>query len=221
MSDLPAEYHFHELNKLFGDYKPRAEMPCFHCDEPEAMDIRFAFAKFAAAVHPRLPRGTMPMVDALFAPEPEPEVETTSEPELETGPRLLSDDNLFMLRDFVLSGEKLVAAAIKAAGGLRALARKLGIRREVIEQWKRIPVERLQTVAKVTGLPQHVLRPDLFDVSAPQFYCTEEEADEIWKWSHARQLWLPLPYPPGFLPAHCCARRVQLKLVTEVALPNV
>jgi hypothetical protein len=213
MSDLPAEYHFHELKKLFGDYKPTGTMPCFRCNEPESHDICFAFAKFGAAAHDRLPRGTMPKLDALFAPEPKPEPEPTSEPE--PGPRLLSDDNLFMLRDYVLSGETLMAAAIKAAGGLRALSRKLGIRLEVIEQWKRIPAGILPVVAKVTGLPQHVLRPDLFDVSAPQFYWTEEEADEIWKWSHAWQLWLPLPYPPGFLPTHCCARRPRLALVVN------
>jgi hypothetical protein len=151
-------------------------------------------------------------MDALFAPEPEPEPEPKSEPET---PFMLRDENLFMLRDYVLSGEKLVAAAIKAAGGIRLLARKLGIRPESIEQWRYIPDERLQAVANITGLPQHVLRPDLFDVSAPQFYCTEEEADEIWKWSHAWQLWLPLPYPPGFLPACCCARRPRLTLVVD------
>jgi len=209
MNGLPVEYHYHELKKLLGEYKPNARMPCFRCDEPEAMDIRFAFAKFGAAAHDRLPPGTMPRLDALLAPEPEPEVE-------------LAEPEYLILRDYVLGKDKVIAAAIKAAGGLRALARKLGIRHEAIEKWKCIPVERLQAVAKVTGLPQHVLRPDLFpDVSEPQVYWSEEEADEIWKWSHARQLWLPLPYPPGFLPTHCCARRVRLKLVTEAALPNV
>jgi len=183
------------------------------------MDIRFAFAKFGATAHDRLPPGTLPTMDALFAPDPEPD-NLASNPKPDN-PHMLCDDNLFMLRDYVLSGDTIVATAIKAAGGIRLLARKLGIRPEDIERWKCIPTERLQAIARIAGLPQHVLRPDLFEVSAPQFYCTEEEADEIWKWSHAWQLWLSLPYPAGFLPAHCCARRVQLKLVTEVALPNV
>ncbi|HVI61490.1 MAG TPA: YdaS family helix-turn-helix protein [Bradyrhizobium sp.] len=196
MSDLPAKYHFHELKRLLGDYKLKVYMPCFHCWEPEAAEILFAFAKFGGAAHEQLPSGTLPKMDALFAPDPEPE-------------------NLFMLRDYVLSGDTIVAAAIKAAGGIRLLARKLGIRPHAIEQWKCIPTEQLQAIARITGLPQHVLRPDLFDVSEPQFYCTEEEADEIWKWSHAWQLWLPLPYPPGFLPACCCARRPRLTLVVD------
>jgi len=205
MSDLPMKYRYHELKRLLGDYKPDVNMPCFFCDEPEAMEVRFAFAKFAGAAHKELPRGTLPQMDALFAPDPEPET-----------PFMLREENLFMLRDYVLSGEGLVAAAIKAAGGVRLLARKLGIHPEAIQQWKCVPAERLQAVAEITGLPQHVLRPDLFpDVAEPQFRCTEEEADEIWKWSHAWQLWLPLPYPPGFLPAGCCARRPRLTLVVD------
>ena len=211
MSSLPAEYYFHELKKLFGEYELRAEMPCFHCHEPEAAEICFAFAKFGAAAHDRLPRGTMPKLDALFAPEP-----VQSEPEAPEPPGPEPEDPYLFLRDYVLHEDKLIAAAIKAAGGLRALSRELGIRREIIEQWKRVPAELSQVVAKVTGLPQHLLRPDLFDVSAPQsYYGTKEEEDETWKWSHAWQLWLPLPYPPGFLPACCCANRSRLTLVVN------
>jgi DNA-binding transcriptional regulator YdaS (Cro superfamily) len=185
-------------------------MPCFHCDEPEAIRIVCAFAQFGAAALPMVPRDTAPtlhaIADCVSEPEPEP-----TEPLPDPGPL----DGLFMLRDYVIAEHKIMAAAIKAAGGIRILARKLGIHREVIEQWKRIPAERLQAAAKATGLPQHVLRPDLFDVGERQSYWTEEEEDEIWKWSRAWQLWLPLPYPPGFLPAHCCARRPRLTLVVS------
>jgi Bacterial toxin YdaS len=204
MSGLPAEYYWHELKNLFGDYKPKSEMPCFRCDEPEAAAIRRAFVQFGAAAHIRLPRGTMPAVDAivdLAEPSPEPAPDMPA-PTFES---VLESDGLFMLRGYVIAEHEIMAAAIKAAGGIRTLARKLGMCRETIEQWKRIPVERLQAVAKVTGLPQHVLRPDLFDVGELQSY----------EWSHAWQLWLPLPYPPGFLPAHCCARRSRLALVVS------
>jgi len=214
MTGLPAKYFWHELDKLFGEYRPTAHLPCFHCDEPEAFEIRFAFAEFGAAAHDELPSGTMPTLDRLFPvaesqplPDPSPANDAAHD---------LVSDNLFMLRDYVLSGDTLKAAAIKAAGGIRALARKLGVRCEAIEQWPCVPAERLQAIAKITGLPQHVLRPDLFDVSAPQsYYATKEEEDEAWKWSHAWQLWLLLPYPPGFLPAHCCARRPRLALVAN------
>jgi DNA-binding transcriptional regulator YdaS (Cro superfamily) len=217
MSNLPVKYHFHELNKLFGDYDLKDTMPCFRCNEPEAWDITIAFAQFGAAAHDELPRGTMPVMDAVFAPAPEVKpVESNVEP-IEPGTEPIDTlSDLFMLRDYVIKESAIMAAAIKAVGGIRALARQLGARREAIEQWRRIPVERLQAVAKITGLPQHVLRPDLFDVSEPQsYYATKEEADEVWKWRYAWQLWLPLPYPPGFLPAHCCARRPQLALVVS------
>jgi DNA-binding transcriptional regulator YdaS (Cro superfamily) len=217
MSGLPAEYYFHELKKLFGDYKPKAGMPCFHCHEPEAIEITIAFAQFGAAAHPRLPHGTLPALDRmvdLAEPTPSPASEPSAAP-VEALPEPESDGLVF-LRDYVLAEDTIMAAVIKAAGGIHVLARKLGISHAAIEQWKRIPVERLQAVAKVTGLPQHVLRPDLFpDVGECQFYWTEEEADEIWKWSRAWQLWLPLPYPPGFLPALCCARRSRLTLVVN------
>jgi DNA-binding transcriptional regulator YdaS (Cro superfamily) len=210
MSGLPAEYYFHELRKLLGECELKPEMPCFHCHEREAVEIQIAFAQFGAAAHPRFPHGTLPALDRivdLAEPAPEPDLaEPLPDPEPEYP---------LMLRDYFLREDEVMAAAIKAAGGINTLARKLGIRHEAIEQWKRIPVERLQAVAKVTGLPQHVLRPDLFDVSEPQSYWTEEEAAEIWKWNYAWQLWLPLPYPPGFLPAHCCARRPRLTLIVN------
>src|SRR5205823_14440282 len=115
-----------------------AHMPCFRCPEPEGWDIVHAFAQFGSAFHAEAPRGTLPKMDVLFAPDPGEE------------------DPLFMLRDYVLRGTTLVAAAIKAARGLRALARKLGLHPKAIKQWKCIPVEQLQAVANVTGLPQHV-----------------------------------------------------------------
>jgi hypothetical protein len=217
MSGWPAEYHFHELKRLLGEYKPKADMPCFRCDEPEGAEICFALVQFAAAAYDRLPPGTMPKLNALLAPEPAPASPPSLVAEPLAEPPSLRDENLFMLRDYVLSGDTIKAAAIKAAGGVRSLARGLGIRHEAIEQWECIPAERLQAIATISGWPQHVLRPDLFPgVDEPQSYWhTKEEEDEAWNWSHARQLWLPLPYPPGFLPAHCCARRPRLALVVS------
>lgn len=208
-TEAPAKYHYHELKKLLGDYEPTANMPCWRCDEPEGLEITFRLCLLAGAAWPKLPPGTMPATDALLAPAPATRVEP-AEPGVEPTDTL---SDLFSLRDYVISEATIMAAAIKAAGGLRTLARKLGVRQEAIEQWQRVPVERLQAVAKATGLPQHVLRPDLFDVGEPLLRYTKEEEDEMWKWSHARQLWLPLPYPPGFLPKHCCANRPRLTLV--------
>lgn len=61
--------------------------------------------------------------------------------------------------------EEAAAAAIQKAGGGAVLARALGITMPAITHWKRrgIPAERVQAVSRLTGIPLHELRPDLFD----------------------------------------------------------
>lgn len=58
-----------------------------------------------------------------------------------------------------------VDAAISAAGGRAELARALDITSEAVRQWLEngeIPLRRIKEVSKVTGLPMHELRPDIF-----------------------------------------------------------
>lgn len=43
-----------------------------------------------------------------------------------------------------------------------ALARKLGITRQAIGLWKKIPAERVVEIEEVTGIPREQLRPDLY-----------------------------------------------------------
>jgi len=52
--------------------------------------------------------------------------------------------------------------AIKAAGGTRALAAKLGIKHQAISQWRRIPLARLLDVEKASGVRREELRPELY-----------------------------------------------------------
>jgi len=56
--------------------------------------------------------------------------------------------------------------AISAAGGVGALARKIGIAQPSVSNWSRVPTERVLTVEAVTGVNRAVLRPDLFGVQA-------------------------------------------------------
>src|SRR6266571_5282151 len=53
--------------------------------------------------------------------------------------------------------------AIAAAGGVGALARKIGIAQPSVSNWSRVPAERVLTVEAVTGVSREVLRPDLYD----------------------------------------------------------
>lgn len=52
--------------------------------------------------------------------------------------------------------------AIAQAGGVRALARTLGISQPAISTWKRVPAERVAQVEAATGVDRSVLRPDLY-----------------------------------------------------------
>jgi DNA-binding transcriptional regulator YdaS (Cro superfamily) len=50
----------------------------------------------------------------------------------------------------------------KISGGPAGLAKAIGVSRQNIHQWKRVPATRVADVAKATGIPPAVLRPDLF-----------------------------------------------------------
>ncbi len=42
------------------------------------------------------------------------------------------------------------------------LATKLGISRQAVFKWRRIPAERVLKIEAITGIPKERLRPDLF-----------------------------------------------------------
>lgn len=52
--------------------------------------------------------------------------------------------------------------AKKAAGGGSALARAVGVSPAAISQWRWVPVMQVLTVERATGIPRHVLRPDVY-----------------------------------------------------------
>jgi TorA maturation chaperone TorD len=54
-------------------------------------------------------------------------------------------------------------AAIRAAGGVGELARRLGVSQPSVSGWKRIPAERIARVEAATGLTRAALRPDLYE----------------------------------------------------------
>jgi len=66
-------------------------------------------------------------------------------------------------------------ASMRAQRGLLArIARGLGVTRGAVSAWPRVPAERVPAVSRITGIPPHELRPDLYeppsgasDTSAP------------------------------------------------------
>ena len=55
-----------------------------------------------------------------------------------------------------------VAKAIRAAGGLRPLARLLAIQHSAILKWAKVPAARIVEIERVTKVPREELRPDLY-----------------------------------------------------------
>jgi TorA maturation chaperone TorD len=53
--------------------------------------------------------------------------------------------------------------AIRAAGGVTELARRIGISQPSVSNWSRVPAERVLTVEALTGVARAILRPDLYD----------------------------------------------------------
>ena len=55
-----------------------------------------------------------------------------------------------------------VEEAVRVAGGVGALARKIGISQPSISNWSRVPAERVLAVEAATGVSRASLRPDLY-----------------------------------------------------------
>lgn len=43
------------------------------------------------------------------------------------------------------------------------LADRLGVTPGAITQWRRVPINHVALVSKITGIPREVLRPDVFE----------------------------------------------------------
>ena len=54
--------------------------------------------------------------------------------------------------------------AIALAGGGAELARALGLQRQAIYQWTRIPPHHVLKIEALTGVSRHRLRPDIYPI---------------------------------------------------------
>jgi DNA-binding transcriptional regulator YdaS (Cro superfamily) len=59
-----------------------------------------------------------------------------------------------------------VKRVIQAVGSKAELAKALNISRSAITQWRNIPVNRVVELERITGIPRHELRPDIFGQGA-------------------------------------------------------
>ncbi|HZV21380.1 MAG TPA: molecular chaperone TorD family protein [Hyphomicrobiales bacterium] len=72
------------------------------------------------------------------------------------------------------TGDVGLQKAIRAAGGITELARRIGISQPSVSNWSRVPAERVLAVEAVTGVSRAVLRPDLYTEGHAEL----SEADE-------------------------------------------
>jgi DNA-binding transcriptional regulator YdaS (Cro superfamily) len=61
-----------------------------------------------------------------------------------------------------LEAVRAVHRAKQIAGGTTALASKLGISKQAVSMWKRIPTDRIIAIEAATGISREELRPDLY-----------------------------------------------------------
>jgi DNA-binding transcriptional regulator YdaS (Cro superfamily) len=64
--------------------------------------------------------------------------------------------------DIPTMSETPLDRAIKEAGGLTKLAASLNITKQAVAQWDEVPPLRVLEVERVSGVPRHMLRPDLY-----------------------------------------------------------
>jgi hypothetical protein len=62
-----------------------------------------------------------------------------------------------------MSLKPIVKRAAIAAGGLLELTEQLGIDRSAPYHWTQIPQNHVREVHRLTGIPLHELRPDLYE----------------------------------------------------------
>lgn len=55
-----------------------------------------------------------------------------------------------------------VARASEVLGGQEQLGAQFNISQAAVSQWGKIPVERVLDIERLTGIPRHELRPDIY-----------------------------------------------------------
>lgn len=82
---------------------------------------------------------------------------------------LLLQDKLVFLKKEEEMKENIMQRAASTVGGSAALARKIGISPQAVQQWCKAgkpPANRVLNVEHITGVPRYELRPDIYPKEA-------------------------------------------------------
>lgn len=50
----------------------------------------------------------------------------------------------------------------RRVGSQNALAKKLGITRQAVCAWEKVPMRWIKTISEMTGIPRKLIRPDIY-----------------------------------------------------------
>ena len=67
-----------------------------------------------------------------------------------------------IFQPYIPSMDKITKQAVAKAGGVNAVAAALGITKQAVSQWKKIPAAKVRQMTELTGIPAQKLRPDIF-----------------------------------------------------------
>lgn len=70
--------------------------------------------------------------------------------------------NFFMGAKAKRRTDRGLRTALKAAGGVSALANRLKLTRAAVSRWSKVPFDQILAVEKATGVPRAILRPEMF-----------------------------------------------------------
>jgi hypothetical protein len=59
--------------------------------------------------------------------------------------------------------DPIVLDVFRAYGSQAKLARELGVTRQAVSKWRRVPLKYVRLVSQFTGLTAAILRPDIYD----------------------------------------------------------
>ena len=56
-----------------------------------------------------------------------------------------------------------IKAIVARGGGPTKLGKAIGLAHSSVVCWKRVPISHVRPVEELTGIPRHILRPDVYD----------------------------------------------------------
>ena len=80
-------------------------------------------------------------------------------------------------RDIDKEVAKGLELALARANGAYGLAKAVNLSYQAIQKWRKVPAERVHDVERASGVPRHLLRPDLYPIERERTLSDETFSD--------------------------------------------